>query len=188
MKNIFRPISLVSVTILFFFLGCSTADRFEPGYQPETEVDEEVYDPKTVITVTGIISGITGFDYEEGLNVVTVIVEDELHETRYAVQLGPAWFLTLLGAMYEVGDVVTVQGSRLNFLGEEVEEEEEEEERQQYVDYYLLMARKIKKDDKTIYVRSKSGKPKWYKRGRMLGIEKNIGVRRDLRNTIPKNQ
>jgi hypothetical protein len=190
MKNLFRPVSLLSLTVLFFFLGCATAERFEPGYQPVSDVDTETYNVNTVISFEGMVSGVTGFDYEEGLSVVTLIVEDMPNNKRYAVQLGPAWFLTLLGASYEEGDMVAVQGSKLNFLGEEVEEEEEEEEEEklQDIEYYLLLARKIKKNDKTIYVRSKSGKPKWYRKGRMLGIEKNIGSRRDLRKQIPKSK
>lgn len=189
MKKLFHPVSLLSLTVLFLFLGCA-AERFEPGYKPDTEVDNESYNVNTVISATGVVTAITGFDYEEGVSIVTLIIEDKPNKTRYMTQLGPAWFLTLLDASYEEGDMVTVTGSKLDFLEEEGEEEEqeEEEEQQQDIEYYLLLARKIKKDDKTIYFRSKSGKPKWYKKGRMLGIEKNIGKRRDLRKQIPENQ
>lgn len=188
MKNSSRPVSLLSLAVLFFFLGCAIAERFERGYKP-TSKDEETYNVDTVITITGVVSETSGFEHEDGLNTVTLVVEDEPNQKRYMTQLGPAWYLTLLGASYEEGNMVTVEGSKLDFFGEEEEEEEmEEEEKLQDVEYYLLLARKIKKDDKTVYLRSKSGKPKWYKKGRMLGIEKNIGTGRDLRKQAHKNQ
>ena len=171
-------LTAVFTAAILSFDGCLSSERFEPGYRPPSLSEINFYDPDTVVTVTGKVVEITGFEFEEGLPIVTLILEGE-KQKRYLVQLGPAWFLKLKKASYREGDTLTVTGSLLTFPDEEEEEEEADDQ-----ESHLLLARKVKKGGHILLLRTKSGKPRWYRKGRMLGMEKNIGKRRDLRKKM----
>ena len=179
MKVSFRLI--LTLFAMMFLCCCIAPKRFEPGYIPKTLPDADTYDPDTVDVVTGKVIKTTGFAIEEGLNIITLIIETG-NNKRYVTYLGPAWYLTLRNVYYENDDMLTIEGSVFSFIEDEEEEEEEIEEDD--LAYYLLLARKITKDDRTLFLRTKSGKPRWYRKGMMLGIERNIGRHRGLRNII----
>lgn len=189
MKTLFRSIVILAcISPLFFFSCTSLPKRFEPGYSPHTLSEIEAYNPDSVVIVTGKVVEATGFELDKELSIVTLIMEGP-DKKRYMTQLGPSWYLILKDVFYEKGDRLTVEGSLLGF--EEGEEEEFQEEEEEEMEYYLLLARKIEKEGKTIFLRTKSGKPRWYRKGRMIGIQKNIGKRRDLRQqklVPPENQ
>jgi hypothetical protein len=167
-----------------FLFSCFSPERFEPGHLPQTLPEVNTYDPNAVITVTGKVLETTGYYHEDGVDIATLIIETD--KERYITYLGPVWFLTLKNAFYEKDDILIVEGSKFDFI--EGEEEEEEEIEEDELRYFMLIARKVKKDDKTLYLRTKSGKPRWYKKGRLMGIERNIGKRRGLQRTVNKTE
>lgn len=179
MKSFQKYLILLSGT-LFIFCCASSPERFEPGYKPDYDFVKDLYNPKTVRTVTGTVTEVSGFDYEAGLKAVTLTLKSA-DEKYFEVSLGAAWYLEAKKVSYEVGDELTIEGSLVRLdAEEEVEEEEDDYENIERTDEYLLLARKITKDGKKLILRTKSGKPRWYRRGFSIGKRNNIGKRIDL--------
>jgi hypothetical protein len=111
-----------------------------------------MYDVKTEMTIKGTVESVetvTGTDGRDhralGGTHVTVKTEKETPE----VQAGPTAYLTEKGITLAKGDTLEILGSRVT-IGEEP----------------VVIARQIKKGDKTWTLRDASGRPVWSGRGR----------------------
>lgn len=175
MKILSRQVEVL-LLIVFVFCGCATQERFEVGYKPTIEPVDNVYNPNTVITVTGIVENTTDFDYEDGLKIASLNLVDENHK-RYAVSLGPVWFLKVKNVSYQEGDKITVEGSLVNFDEEEAEEPETDDYEISEIEDYQFLARKVIKNDRMLILRSRSGKPRWFRKGILMGVRRNFGKR-----------
>jgi DNA/RNA endonuclease YhcR with UshA esterase domain len=104
------------------------------------------YDPATEITVTGTIEAVQQVSRSGawGGTHLKLKTKDETLD----VHLGPSKFVADKGFTFEKGDKVEVTGSKIKYDGK-----------------YALVARTVKKGDKTLTLRDASGVPLW-SRGR----------------------
>lgn len=190
----YRVILIVFLAKLIFLgPGCSnTKERFEMGYQPRMEPPTDVYDPNNVKTVKGQIFDLDSFMFEEEIAVVNLNIKDN-NNNYYFVQVAPNWYLNTKKFIFKDGETITVTGSLVNMFPEEEEEELEENEEEEGVSQ-ILLAREIKREGQIITLRSKDGKPLWYRRGmlrgRQLYLQKIIDDKRLGRNLggmVPRN-
>jgi hypothetical protein len=106
------------------------------------------YDPKTEETLKGTVEAVTehaGRGYSTAGVHVTLRVESGIVE----VHLGPASFLRESGLEIARGDAIEVVGSRVK--GDEGE---------------YVIAREVRRGEKTVTLRDASGVPVWSGRGR----------------------
>lgn len=105
-----------------------------------------VYDPSTVVTIQGSVEAVNQVMGHRGA-AGTHLSLKTANET-VDVHVGPSWFLTQSNVAFAKGDQIEVTGSKVKIEGKDA-----------------LIAREIKKGDKTITLRNAQGIPTW-SRGR----------------------
>lgn len=104
------------------------------------------YDQKTETTITGTVQDVS---HPRGPNgMVGTHLELKTDAAAIEVHVGPEAFVTKQGFSFEKGDVITVTGSKQVIQNKEV-----------------LIAKEVKKGDKTLTLRNPDGTPKWSRRG-----------------------
>ncbi len=104
-----------------------------------------MYDPATETTLTGTVDSVQQFPgaccrgYQSGTHVT---VKTDAGPTE--VHLGPTTFLTKHELSFAKGDKIEVTGSKVKSG-----------------DTSFVIAREVKKGDKTVTLRDKAGKPEW---------------------------
>lgn len=110
------------------------------------------YDPSTVVTIKGTVQEVqqgtapAGHQQMGGMGVHLVLKTDK--ETQ-AVLVGPQSFLTQKNFSFSKGDQIEVTGSKVKYGSSEA-----------------IIAREIKKGDKTLMLRNEQGIPEWSGRSR----------------------
>lgn len=110
------------------------------------------YDPSTLVTVKGTVQDVqqgtapAGHQQMGGMGVHLVLKTDKETET---ILVGPQGFLTQKNFSFSNGDQIEVTGSKVKYGNTEA-----------------IIAREIKKGDKTLTLRNEQGIPLWSGRGR----------------------
>lgn len=111
-----------------------------------------MYDVKTETTITGTVDSvetITGAGARGGRAIGGTHLVVKTEKEAVAVHVGPTAYLAEKGITFAKGDPVEILGSRVTIDKEA-----------------FLIARQIKKGDKTWTLRDASGRPLWSGRGR----------------------
>jgi hypothetical protein len=104
------------------------------------------YDPKSEVTLKGTVEEVKSFTGKGGWNATHLTFKAD--EKTFDVHLGPTAFLKQEGFEFAKGDEIEVIGSKVKFSGGEA-----------------IIAREVKKNDKTLTLRDSQGIPKWSGRG-----------------------
>jgi DNA polymerase III alpha subunit len=100
------------------------------------------YDPKTETVITGTVQQVTQQTGKRGWNGTHLTVQTDSGAIR--VHLGPSNYLAKQQFSFGAGDQLSITGSKVTMQGTEV-----------------LIAREIKKGDKTLVLRNAQGIPNW---------------------------
>jgi hypothetical protein len=113
------------------------------GGQPADGAYGRVFDPKTVVTVSGTITSLGEITPSEGMGVgVHLMLRTKTESVE--VHLGPRWYLESQGAHLKVGDAIEVRGSRIQIDNKPA-----------------LVAVEIKRGDEVLILRDADGVPRW---------------------------
>jgi len=107
-----------------------------------------LYDPKTVVTVSGVVVSLTPPAAEPGLPYL-VYLTLRTDKEKIKVFLGPNLYVDKLPVQIKVLDKVQVTGSKIT-----------------WADKPVILAAEISKGDQVLKVRDPNGVPLWSKRGR----------------------
>lgn len=101
------------------------------------------YNPATEVTVTGTVEEVQEHAHP-GLARLGLHLTVKAAEGKFDVHLGPASFVKKEGMTLAKGDVITVTGSKIPYEGAEA-----------------VLAREVKKGEKTLVLRNAKGIPLW---------------------------
>lgn len=101
------------------------------------------YDPATVIDVPVVVSDIRTAAGENALDGVQLVVKTDSDATL-EVYLGPASFIKEFEIRFAKGDRIQVIGSKVKVAGG-----------------WLVLAREVRKNSSTLYLRGRDGAPYW---------------------------
>lgn len=107
-----------------------------------------LYDPQSVVTVSGIVLSMTPPPAEPGFPHL-VYLTLRTPETRITVFLGPSLYIDKLPVKIKVLDQIQVTGSKITWEGKPV-----------------ILAAEVKKGDQVLKLREPGGAPLWSGRGR----------------------
>jgi hypothetical protein len=107
-----------------------------------------MYDPATVETVRGEVTAVNTIAASRMGRGPGVHVQLETASGPLEARLGPAWYLEREKLVLGVGDEVEITGSRVNVGGQPT-----------------LIARLVKKGDRSVTLRDEGGMPLWRGRG-----------------------
>lgn len=102
-----------------------------------------MYDPKTVETISGEITGIDRITPNKGM-AAGIHMNVKTDKESISVHLGPSWYLENQDVKLEPKDKVEVKGSRITFGGKPA-----------------LIAAEVKKGDEVLKLRDDAGLPVW---------------------------
>jgi DNA/RNA endonuclease YhcR with UshA esterase domain len=100
------------------------------------------YNPNTETTLKGTVQKVSETAGKRGFNGTHL--EFKSGDTTYNVHVGPSAYIAKQGFTFAPGDEIEVTGSKVNMGGSEV-----------------IIARQIKKADKTLVLRNAQGIPEW---------------------------
>ena len=126
---------IIAIAMLLFLLGTVAVAQKMGGADSN-------YDPKTETTVSGVVEEVKQQAGPRGITGTHAVVKTE--NGVLDVHLGPSDFLSKQGLALAKGDSVEIVGSKVTMNGKEA-----------------LIAREVKKSNKTFVLRSASGKPMW---------------------------
>ncbi|HYM11388.1 MAG TPA: hypothetical protein VEU62_11685 [Bryobacterales bacterium] len=106
-----------------------------------------MYDPTTEVTVKGTIDDVQQMAHGRRMMGTHVMLKTDAGTLD--VHLGPSSFLSKKGFTLAKGDQIEVTGSKVKYSGADA-----------------LIAREVKKGDKTLTLRDKNGVPEWAGTGR----------------------
>ncbi len=130
-------LAAVAATFSLLVLPIASAQQGQgPGQQAR------MYNPATEKTVKGSVEEIKTVTGRHGWNGTHLTLKAE--DKTFDVHLGPASFLKEKGFSFEKGDQIEVTGATAEIGGSET-----------------LIARQVKKGDKTLVLRDAQGIPKW---------------------------
>lgn len=100
------------------------------------------YDPATEVTVKGTVEKVEEHTGPMGWTGTHLVLKSE--KETLEVHVGPSGYVTEKGFKFAPGDLIEVTGSRMRLEGAEA-----------------LLARTIKKEEKTLTLRNARGIPQW---------------------------
>ncbi len=100
------------------------------------------YDPKTETTVKGSVENVMQQTGQRGFSGIHLDLKSA--DGTYEVHVGPSAYVEKQGFSFAKGDEIQVTGSKVTMGGKEV-----------------IIAREIKKGDKTLSLRDAQGIPQW---------------------------
>jgi hypothetical protein len=116
--------------------------RGSSGWGPGTPYNQ-MYDPKTVETVTGEVVSVSTITPNKGMGTGVHMAVKTDKET-ISVHLGPTWYLENQDVKIEAKDRVEVKGARVTFGGKPA-----------------IIANEVKKGDEVLKLRDDAGFPVW---------------------------
>jgi len=126
---------LALIVVLGLALAAGAQDRGGEGQPP-------VYDPKTEVTVAGIVVGMEPAKLTGKPQPVYLKLQTQTE--TLTVFLGPNWFVAQQGMRLDILDRIEVTGSRVSFQGKAG-----------------LIAREVKKGEQVMRLRDAAGKGGW---------------------------
>ncbi|OPX99018.1 MAG: hypothetical protein A4E58_00529 [Syntrophorhabdus sp. PtaB.Bin006] len=102
-----------------------------------------MYDPKTVETIAGEVTGVQRITPMKGMSYGVHLIVKTDKETL-PVHLGPAWYIENQDIRIQVKDRIEVRGSRIAFQGKPA-----------------IIAAEVKKGDEILQLRNENGFPAW---------------------------
>lgn len=148
--NLWKALLLVSLVAALTVPAAWAQQRRGPGKEMP------MYDPATEATVKGTVERVEEHTGPMGWTGTHLVLKTE--EEALEVHLGPSAFLAEKGFAFTQGDEIEVTGSRMKYEGEEA-----------------LLARTVKKGEKSLTLRNAQGIPQWSKGGRQEPI--GLGLR-----------
>jgi hypothetical protein len=137
---VFFVLSVVMASNAFAQRG--TKWRGGSGWGPGGQY-QKMYDPNTVETVIGEVERVDEIMPVKGMSYgVRLVLKSDSEQV--AVHLGPAWYVTNQDLSINVGDKVTVTGSKVMFEGKPA-----------------IIAAQVKKGDEVLMLRDEKGFPMW---------------------------
>jgi len=131
-----RPV--FSLLVLLAFAAGAEGPPARPGAR-----FMRLFDPKTVVTVDGEVTRVERVEHKM-MNMTAVELTLKAAAVTYTVHLGPAWFIENQELQLEVGDRVTLTGSKVTVRGEPT-----------------LITVDVKRGDETLKLREPDGTPVW---------------------------
>ncbi len=135
-------LALMAVTIAGTSLG-----QMQPGSGSGPRTRGPRYDTSTEMTAKGTVQEVQQITGRRGWGGTHLTLKTEAG--AFDVHLGPTAFLKQEGFSFEKGDEVEVTGSKVDYQKGEA-----------------IIAREVKKGDKTLTLRDEKGYPVWSGRGR----------------------
>jgi hypothetical protein len=102
-----------------------------------------LYDPQTVTTISGVVVSLTPPQAEAGLPYLAYLTL-RTEKEKIKVFLGPSLYVDKLPAQIKVLDKIQVTGSKITWKGKPV-----------------ILAAEVKKGDQVLKLRDPNGKPAW---------------------------
>ncbi len=186
---------LILAGISVFGLPACKKKPFTPGYNPPESLFTE-YDPKKEITFTGEIVQKVGLMRNTQIPSTTIQVRAD-DGREYLVALGPDWYLSMMGYKFLPGVKIEVTGAvymkeMQEMAPDGMDSEDMFDEETPNDLLKIILARKIKKTNKAIKLRDKTGRPMWYKKGRAIGqriyLEKIIKEKKEEQEKLKQNE
>lgn len=106
------------------------------------------YDPSTVMDFAATVLEVREVPKDNPLSGVNLLVKMDSDAT-IGIYLAPADFFRSFEIAFRKGDMIHVIGSRVKFAGENI-----------------LLAREVRRDSATIYLRDRNGQPYWLLMGK----------------------
>ena len=138
---------LVGLSILTLVLAGVSWGQTGPQGGKEGESGGQ-YNPKTVVTVSGVVVSKTRPAVQQGLPYL-VYLTVQTEEGQIAVFLGPSLYVDQLPVEIKALDRIQVTGSKVMWGGKPV-----------------ILAAEVKKGDQVLKLREPNGNPLWSGRGR----------------------
>jgi hypothetical protein len=140
----FRPLATLGAVVLLVSGGVSAAVAQSTGKGPQ---GSPMYDVKTETTLTGTVENVEtvtgkGGRGRQGLGGTHLLLKTDKESIQ--VHVGPTAYLTEKGITLAKGEALEILGSRVT-IGDDP----------------VLIAKQIKKGDKTWTLREASGRPLW---------------------------
>ena len=137
-------VSALGTGVLAMQMGMQQGHGMGPGHRMPR------YDPKTEVTVNGIVEEAKDMERSYcGANITGTHLLVKADQRTLDVHLGPTNFLASKKFSFEKGDSVEITGSNVKLNGEDV-----------------LIAREVKKANNTLTLRNSQGIPLWSRGGR----------------------
>ena len=137
-----NPDFLKGMAMNLFLAGAFLAGTAMPLAAQGPRKAAPVYDPSTVVTVQGTVEAVKQITGPRGWAGTHLTLKTE--SGTVDVHVGPSWFLKQKDLSFAKGDQIEVTGSKVKFENAEA-----------------LLAREIKKGEKTITLRNAQGIPVW---------------------------
>ena len=128
-------------------IAATAIGQMQPGAGPGPGMRGPRYDTSTVMTTKGTVQEVQQITGRRGWGGTHLTLKTEAG--TFDVHLGPSGFLKQKGFNFEKGDEIEVTGSKVAFQKGEA-----------------IIAREVKKRDKTLTLRDEKGYPVWSRRGR----------------------
>ncbi|MBF0100311.1 MAG: DNA-binding protein [Desulfobacterales bacterium] len=145
MKKLMTLIAIMTVLSLGVFTATDAMAQMGKGgggWGQGTNYDR-IYDPKTVVTISGEVVSVDKITPIKGMNpgVHAVVKTDK---EMISVHLGPEWYIENQDMSINPGDKIEVKGSQITFEGKPA-----------------VIAAEVKKNDEVLMLRDTSGFPAW---------------------------
>ena len=114
-------------------------------------MSERMYDPATVVTVSGVVESTDTVAAERGMGY-GVHLKLKTDKETVSVHLGPGWFMEKQETKIIVGDTIEVKGSRLTMENAPV-----------------IIAAEVRKGSSILKLRDENGVPVWAGKDRGRG-------------------
>ncbi len=134
---------LLPATVLFAQRGpAAMMGRGSGGWGPGSPYSK-MYDPKSVETINGEVTGISRMTPRKGMSA-GIHMNVKTDKETVSVHLGPSWYLENQDLKIEPKDKVEVKGSRITFEGKPA-----------------IIAAEVRKGDEVLRLRDDAGFPVW---------------------------
>ena len=144
MKKAYRiSVSLLAVLGLLFTLAAYAAEETPAGPGPRAHY-KQMYDPKTVETVSGEVVQVKTIPHRRGTGSGVHLILKTAKE-EIPVHLGPSFYLDKQDVKIAQNDKIEVKGSRVTTKGGKP----------------VLLAAEVKKGDSLLKLRDENGVPAW---------------------------
>jgi hypothetical protein len=148
MRKIIGMFGLLVLGILFVTAeslaqrGPAMMWRGSGGWGPGTQYNR-MYDPKTVETISGEVTGVDRITPAKGMSG-GVHMNVKTDKETISVHLGPSWFVEYQDVKFAAKDKVEVKGSKVSFAGKPA-----------------IIAAEVKKGIDVLKLRDDAGLPVW---------------------------
>jgi hypothetical protein len=142
-----RVLGTIIATTLFASIGSADASACPQAHGADVTCPHATtgrYDPRSVETVSGTIETMSIVTHKRISEGVQLQLRTNDGKTM-PVHLGPSWFIENQPLKLQVGDEITVRGSRIT-----------------YADAPALIAAEVQRGNDTLMLRDREGYPEWY--------------------------